>query len=98
MSATGDNGFWRLRLYIAGGSPRSMAALASLRKLCEEYLPGRHELEVIDLVEAPERAKADQIVAIPTLVRQLPPPLTKIIGDLSIKERVIVGLDIEMTA
>jgi circadian clock protein KaiB len=86
---------WRLRLYIAGGSPRSVAALANLRRVCEDYLPGRHEIEVIDLMLAPERAKADQIVAIPTLVRHLPPPITKIIGDLSMKERVIVALDIE---
>nr|WP_276556761.1 circadian clock KaiB family protein [Rhodoblastus acidophilus] len=86
-----------LRLYIAGGSPRSQAALANLKGVCDEYLPGRYELEVIDLVAHPERARADQIVAVPTLVRRLPPPITKIIGDLSMKERVIVALDIEMT-
>ena len=89
---------WRLRLYIAGGSPRSLTALANLKQVCEQYLPGRYELEVIDLIEAPERAQADQIVAIPTLVRRLPPPITKIIGDLSLKERVIVALDIEPVA
>jgi len=88
---------WMLRLYIAGGSPRSQAALANLKGVCDEYLPGRYELEVIDLVAHPERAQADQIVAVPTLVRRLPPPITKIIGDLSMKERVIVALDIEMT-
>lgn len=88
---------WLLRLYIAGGSPRSQAALANLKRVCDDYLPGRYELEVIDLVAHPERARADQIVAIPTLVRRLPPPITKIIGDLSMKERVIVALDIEMT-
>ncbi|MCW2285893.1 circadian clock protein KaiB [Rhodoblastus acidophilus] len=89
---------WRLRLYIAGGSPRSLAALANLKRVCEDYLPGRYELEVIDLTEEPERARADQIVAIPTLVRRLPPPITKIIGDLSLKERVVVALDIEPMA
>jgi circadian clock protein KaiB len=89
---------WRLRLYIAGGGPRSLAALANLKRVCEEYLPGRYELEVIDLLQSPERAQADQIVAIPTLVRRLPPPITKIIGDLSMKERVIVALDIETMA
>lgn len=89
---------WRLRLYIAGGSPRSLAALANLKRVCEDYLPGRYELEVIDLAEEPERARADQIVAIPTLVRRLPPPITKIIGDLSLREKVIVALDIETMA
>jgi len=92
-----DDERWLLRLYIAGGSPRSQAALANLKGVCDEYLPGRYELEVIDLVAHPERARADQIVAVPTLVRRLPPPITKIIGDLSMKERVIVALDIEMT-
>jgi len=97
VSEVAETERWLLRLYIAGGSPRSLAALANLRKLCEDYLPGRHELEVVDLLQNPERAQADQILAVPTLVRRLPPPITKIIGDLSLKERVIVALDIEVT-
>jgi circadian clock protein KaiB len=96
--AQGPEERWLLRLYVAGNSPRSLAALKNLKTLCEEHLPGRHELEVVDLLEAPERARADQIVAVHTLVRRLPPPITKIIGDLSLKERVILALDIEMTA
>jgi circadian clock protein KaiB len=87
---------WNLRLYIAGKTPKSVTALANLKKLCEAHLAGRYTLEVVDLVEHPELAKADQIVAIPTLVRQLPPPLKKIIGDLSNKDRVIVGLDLDL--
>ncbi|MCW2275330.1 circadian clock protein KaiB [Rhodoblastus acidophilus] len=98
MSDELDTARWRLRLYIAGGSPRSIAALANLKRVCEEHLRGPCELEVIDLVKAPERAQADEIVAIPTLVRRLPPPITKIIGDLSSKDRVIVALDIETMA
>jgi circadian clock protein KaiB len=86
---------WYLRLYIAGRSPKSVLALANLRKLCDEFLAGRYEIEVIDLLEHPELAKADQIVAIPTLVRRLPPPIKKIIGDLSMKERILVSLEVE---
>jgi len=85
---------WTLRLYIAGQTPKSVAALANLKKLCEEQLPGQYKLEVIDLLEHPELAKADQIVAIPTLVRKLPEPLKRMIGDLSNKARVIVGLEL----
>ena len=88
---------WYLRLYIAGRSPESVLALANLRKLCDEFLAGRYEIEVIDLVDRPELAKADQIVAIPTLVRVLPPPIKKIIGDLSMKERILVSLEVETT-
>jgi circadian clock protein KaiB len=85
---------WRLRLYVAGQTPKSLAATANLRHLCEDHLPGQYEIEVIDLVENPKLAAGDQILAVPTLVRKLPPPLKKIIGDLSDTERVIVGLDL----
>jgi circadian clock protein KaiB len=83
-----------LRLYVAGQTPRSVAALANLQKLCEEHLAGKYRIEVVDLVESPQRARGDQILAIPTLVRRLPEPIRKIIGDLSNSERVLVGLDI----
>jgi circadian clock protein KaiB len=83
---------WFLRLYVAGQSPRSLDAFANLSRLCDEHLAGRYEIEVIDLIEHPELAKADDILAIPTLVRRLPEPLRKIIGDLSNTERVLVGL------
>jgi len=86
---------WKLRLYIAGATPKSMTALANLKKICEEYLPGKYQLEVIDLLENPRLAAGDQILAIPTLVRKLPEPMTKIIGDLSDVERVLVGLDLQ---
>ena len=85
---------WNLRLYVAGQTPRSLTALANLKGFCEEYLAGRYTLEVVDLLENPQLARADQILAIPTLVRQLPSPIRKIIGDLSNTERVIVGLDV----
>jgi circadian clock protein KaiB len=85
---------WNLRLYIAGQTLRSVAAFANLKKLCEEHLPGKYYIEVIDLLKNPKLAKGDQILAIPTLVRKLPPPLKKIIGDLSNTERVLVGLDL----
>lgn len=86
---------WLLRLYVAGQTPKSLAAFANLKKICEEHLAGKYRIEVIDLVEHPQLAKGDQILAVPTLVRQLPPPLRKIIGDLSNTERVLVGLDIK---
>jgi len=95
MSEPAVDSTWTLRLYIAGQTPKSVTALANLKKLCEEQLAGRYELEVVDLLVYPERAKADQIVAIPTLVRQLPPPLKRMIGDLSNKTGVIIGLEIE---
>ena len=85
---------WRLRLYVAGQTPKSIAALANLKRLCEEHLPGRYRIEIIDLVKQPELARRDEIVVIPTLVRQLPPPLRKIIGDLSNQQKVLVGLDV----
>ena len=85
---------WNLRLYVAGQTPRSLAAFANLKAICEDHLKGRYSIEVIDLLENPTLAKGDQILAIPTLVRKLPPPLRKIIGDLSNTERVLVGLDL----
>jgi circadian clock protein KaiB len=86
---------WLLRLYVAGQSPKSLHALGNLKQLCEEHLAGRYEIEVIDLVEHPSLARSDEILAIPTLVRRLPEPLRKIIGDLSDTERVLVGLRID---
>lgn len=85
---------WKLRLYVAGLTEASALALANLRKVCDEQLAGRYDIEVIDLLKRPELAAGDQIVAVPTLVRRLPPPARKIIGDLSRKERVLVGLDL----
>jgi circadian clock protein KaiB len=89
---------WILRLYVAGESPRSAAALHNLRGLCERHLAGRYTIEVIDLVKQPRLARGDQIVALPTLVRRLPPPVKKIIGDLSNEDRVLVGLDLRRRA
>jgi circadian clock protein KaiB len=85
---------WRLRLYVAGESPASLAAFANLRQLCETHLKDRYEIEIIDLIEHPRLARGDEIVAIPTLVRQLPHPIRKIIGDLSDTDRVLVGLQL----
>jgi circadian clock protein KaiB len=85
---------WELRLYTAGQTPKSLAAIKNLRKVCEEHLAGRYEIEVIDLLKNPRLAKDDQIVAIPTLVRKLPDPVRKIIGDLSDTERALVGLQL----
>src|SRR5262245_1699740 len=85
---------WELRLYVAGQSPKSVAAFANLKKLCEEHLAGKYTIEVIDLLEQPQLAAGDQIVAIPTLVRKLPQPLRKIVGDLSNRERALVGLQL----
>lgn len=85
---------WDLRLYVAGQTPRAVAALANLRKLCEEHMAGQYHIEVIDLLKEPRLARGDQIVAVPTLVRKLPKPVRKIIGDLSNTERVLVGLDL----
>jgi circadian clock protein KaiB len=85
---------WQLRLYVAGMTPRAVAAFDNLKKLCETHLAGRYEIEVIDLLENPKLAAGDQILAVPTLVRKLPPPMKKIIGDLSNEERLLVGLDL----
>ncbi len=90
----GSIDFWSLRLYVAGQTPKSMTAIANLKRLCDEHLAGRHRIEVIDLMENPKLARTDQILAIPTLVRSLPNPIRKVIGDLSNSERVLVGLDI----
>jgi circadian clock protein KaiB len=93
-----DAGFFELRLYVAGQTPKSLKALANLNKICGEYLRGRYRLHVIDLMEKPQLAQGDQILAIPTLVRKLPQPMRKIIGDLSDTERVLVGLDVRQNA
>jgi circadian clock protein KaiB len=85
---------WELRLYVAGQTPKSLAAFSNLKKICEEHLKGEYRIEVIDLLENPKLARGDQILAIPTLVRKLPTPMKKIIGDLSNQERVLVGLDL----
>jgi circadian clock protein KaiB len=85
---------WNLRLYVAGRTPKCVAAFANLKNLCEEHLAGKYRIEIIDLLENPQLGKGDQILAIPTLVRKLPEPIKKIIGDLSNTERVLVGLDL----
>ena len=85
---------WELRLYVAGQTPKSLTAFANLKKICDEYLTGQYHIEVIDLLKNPQLAKGDQILAIPTLVRKLPEPIRKIIGDLSNTERVLVGLNL----
>jgi circadian clock protein KaiB len=86
--------FWQLRLYVAGQTPKSLTAFGNLKKICEEHLSGKYRIEIIDLLKNPTLAKGDQILAIPTLVRKLPEPVRKIIGDLSNTERVLVGLDL----
>lgn len=90
----GDSGTYKLRLYVAGQTAKSLTAMKNLKKFCEEHLAGRYEIEVIDLMKSPQLAAGDQILAIPTLVRRLPSPLKRIIGDLSNTEKVLVGLDI----
>ena len=85
---------WKLRLYVAGQTPKSILALANLKVLCEEHLKGRYRIEVIDLMENPHLARGDQIVAVPTLIRKLPRPVRKIIGDLSDSLPILVGLDV----
>lgn len=85
---------YELRLYVAGQTPKSVTALTNLKRYCEEYLKGRYKIDVIDLLKHPQLAEGDQILAIPTLVRKVPVPIRKIIGDLSNEERVLVGLDI----
>jgi circadian clock protein KaiB len=88
------NEVWQLRLYVAGQTPRSVAAFANLKRICEENLAGRYEIEVVDLMKHPQLAAGDQILAIPTLVRKLPQPLRKIVGDLRDTQRALVGLQI----
>ena len=85
---------WELRLYVAGQTDRAVTAFANLKKICEEHLAGQYSIEIIDLLKHPQLARGDQIVAIPTLVRKLPEPVRKIIGDLSNTQRVLVGLDL----
>ena len=94
----GDPGQYHLRLYVAGQTTKSLLAMANLRRVCDEHLAGRYDIEVIDLLKDPKLAAGDQILAIPTLVRRLPPPLKRIIGDLSDTEKVLVGLDIRPKA
>jgi len=90
----GDTAEYDLRLYVAGQTPKSLAAIMNLRRICDEHLAGRYTIELIDLLVTPQLAAGDQIVAIPTLVRRLPPPLKRLIGDLSDSEKVVVGLDL----
>jgi circadian clock protein KaiB len=97
MNKKGSNGSLtviKLRLYVAGQTPKSLAAMSNLKKICDEHLQGRYRIEVIDLVKNPRLAQGDQILAIPTLVKKLPVPVRKIIGDLSNTDRVLIGLDI----
>jgi len=90
-----EDGSWNLRLYVAGQSPKSLRAFANLKKICEQHLKGKYTIEIIDLLKNPQLAAGDQIIAIPTLVRQLPIPIKAIIGDLSDEERTLVGLDLQ---
>src|SRR5262252_9325258 len=89
---------WNMRLYVAGQTPKSLRALANLKQICEKYLAGKYHIEIVDLLENPQLASTDQILAIPTLIRKLPEPVRKIIGDLSNVERVLVGLDLRLGA
>lgn len=89
-----DPAFWDLRLYVAGQTPKSLTAFANLKRICEEHLAGQYRIEVVDLLKEPQLARGDQILALPTLVRKLPEPIKKIIGDLSNTERTLVGLDL----
>jgi circadian clock protein KaiB len=93
-NGSAPNGHWELRLYVAGQTARSSVAIANLKQICEDHLAGRHSIEVIDLLKHPQLSRGDQILAIPTLVRKLPEPVRKIIGDLSDTERVLIGLDL----
>jgi circadian clock protein KaiB len=93
-TASANPDVWELRLYVAGKTAKSVAAFENLTKLCEEHLPGKYKIEVVDLLVHPQLAKGDQIIAIPTLVRKLPQPIRKVIGDLSNAERTLVGLQL----
>jgi len=93
--ARAKDGQWNLRLYVAGDSPRSRTALANLRKLCEEQLKDNYDIEVIDLTKRPDLAKADQILAVPTLIRKIPEPMKRVIGDLSNADRAVIALDLQ---
>lgn len=94
-SSNPESEVWILKLYVAGQSPKSVIAFKNLKKICEEHLEGKYKIQIIDLLENPQLGKGDQILAIPTLIRQLPEPVKKIIGDLSNTERVLVGLDLQ---
>jgi circadian clock protein KaiB len=98
VASAEDTEAWRLRLYVAGESPKSLEAFRNLTKLCETHLASRYEIEVVDLLEHPRLARGDEIIAIPTLVRKLPSPMRKIIGDLSDTDRVLVGLQLRPTS
>lgn len=89
-------GEWVLRLYIAGQTPKSLTAMSNLQRICEEFLAGKFQIEIIDLLERPQLAEGDQIIAIPTLVRKLPEPIRKVIGDLSDTEKTLVGLQLKV--
>ena len=93
-AASGDEHLWNLRLYVAGQSPKSVTAMNNLKRLCEHHIPGQYTIEVIDLLKNPQLAQMDQILAIPTLVRKLPEPMKRVIGDLSDTERTMIGLDL----
>lgn len=96
IKSDGDNGQrYSLRLYVAGQTPKSIAAFANLKRLCEAHLPGRYKIEVVDLAENPQLATHDQIVALPTLVRKLPPPLKRVVGNLANDEKFLVGMDLK---
>jgi len=94
VTPSSEGRVYRLRLYVAGQTPKSVLAFTNLKQICEEHLQGRYEIEIIDLLQNPQLARGDQILAVPTLVRRLPEPIKKIIGDLSNTERVLVGLDL----
>ncbi len=94
MAREAESSRYVLRLYVAGRSPKSLVAIVNLNHICQEYLAGRYKIEVVDLIENPQLARDEQVLAIPTLVRKLPSPMCKIIGDLSNTERVLVGLDL----
>lgn len=94
QEATPPDEIWRLRLYVAGQTPKALTAFENLKRICEEHLKGRYTIEVIDLLVNPQLAEGDQIIATPTLIRNLPTPIKKIIGDLSNTEKVLVGLDL----
>jgi circadian clock protein KaiB len=95
VKATPAEEIWILKLYVAGQTPKSTAAFANLKKICDTHLRGKYSIEIVDLLKNPTLAKGDQIFALPTLVRQLPPPVKKLIGDLANTERVLVGLDVK---
>ena len=92
--AVGKNNAWNLRLYVAGQTSKSIAAIANLKRICEQYVDAHYTIEVIDLMQKPQLGRNDQIVAIPTLIRKVPEPMKRIIGDLSATERVLIGLDL----